>query len=114
MAYTEQDMQKQMEQFAALRDEFSRLEAQEKALRRQAGLPEEGGEKMDMAKLSPEERRHVEEAMAEAGRAGEARAAQSRPARTASGPLPGAGRRGVVRLYPCLICVARITDEYAG
>lgn len=34
MAYTEQDMQKQMEQFAALRDEFSRLEAQEKALRR--------------------------------------------------------------------------------
>ena len=98
MAYTEQDMQKQMEQFAALRDEFSRLEAQEKALRRQAGLPEEGGEKMDMAKRSPEERRHVEEAMAEAGRAGEARAAQSRPARTASGPLPGAGRRGVVRL----------------
>ena len=45
MAYTEQDMQKQMEQFAALRDEFSRLEAQEKALRRQAGLPEEGGER---------------------------------------------------------------------
>ena len=88
MAYTEQDMQKQMEQFAALRDEFSRLEAQEKALRRQAGLPEEGGEKMDMSKLSPEERRHVEEASA----------AQSRPARTASGPLPGAGRRGVVRL----------------
>ena len=98
MAYTEQDMQKQMEQFAARRDEFSRLEAQEKALRRQAGLPEEGGEKMDMSKLSPEERRHVEEAMAEAGRAGEARAAQSRPARAASGPLPGAGRRGVVRL----------------
>ena len=26
MAYTEQDMQKQMEQFAALRDEFSRLD----------------------------------------------------------------------------------------
>lgn len=98
MAYTEQDMQKQMEQFAALKEEFSRLEAQEKALRRQAGLPEEGGERMDMSGLSPEERRHVEEATAEAKRAGEARAAQSRPARASSGSLPGAGRRGVVRL----------------
>lgn len=98
MAYTEQDMRKQMEQFAALKEEFSRLEAQEKTLRKQAGLPEEGGEKLDMTKLSPEARKHVEEAMAEAKRAGEARAAQSRPVRTASGPLPGAGRRGVVRL----------------
>ena len=98
MAFTEQDMQKQMEAFAAIKEEFSRLEAQEKTLRKQAGLPEEGGEKLDMAKLSPEERTHVEEAMAVAKRAGEARAAQSRPAKAASGPLPGAGRRGVVRL----------------
>lgn len=98
MAFTEQDMRKQMEEFAALKDEFSRLEAQEKMLRKQAGLPEEGGEKLDMAKLSPEARKHVEEAMAEARRAGEARAAQSRPVKTASGPLPGAGRRGVMRL----------------
>lgn len=98
MAFTEQDMNRQIAAFAALREEFSRLEAQEKTLRRQAGLPEEGGEKTDMSRLSPEERRHVEEAMAEAKRAGEARAAQSHPARAASGPLPGAGRRGVVRL----------------
>ena len=98
MAYTEQDMQKQMEQFAALKEEFSRLEVQEKALREQAGLPEQCGEKTDMNKLSPELRRQAEEAMAEAKRAGEARAAQSRPVRTSSGPLPGAGRRGVVLL----------------
>ena len=53
---------------------------------------------MDMSKLSPQERKLVEEAAAEAKRAGEARVAQSRPAKTSSGPLPGAGRRGVVRL----------------
>ena len=98
MAFTEQDMNKQMEVFAALKDELSRLEAREKALRKQAGLPESGGEKTDMTKLSPEERQLVEEAMTEAKRAGEARAAQSRPARSSSGPMPGAGRRGVVRL----------------
>ena len=94
MAFTEQDMNKQMEEFAALKEELSRLEAQEKALRKQAGLPE----RMDMSKLSPQERKLVEEATAEAKRAGEARVAQSRPAKTSSGPLPGAGRRGVVRL----------------
>ena len=30
MSFTEQDMKKQMEDFAALREEFSRLESQEK------------------------------------------------------------------------------------
>ena len=59
MAFTEQDMNKQMEEFAALKEELSRLEAQEKALRTQAGLPESGGEKMDMSKLSPQERSHT-------------------------------------------------------
>ncbi len=98
MAFTEQDMNKQIEAFAAVKEEFSRLEAQEKVLRKQAGLPEEGGEKTDMTKLSPELRKQAEEAMAEAKRAGEARAAQSSPAKVSSGAMPGAGRRGVVRL----------------
>ena len=40
MSFTEQDMKKQMEDFAALREEFSRLESQEKAMRKQLGLPE--------------------------------------------------------------------------
>ncbi len=98
MAFTQQDMNRQMEEFDALKEELSRLEAQEKTLRKQAGLPEHGGEKMDMGKLSPAERKLVEEAMAEAKRSGEARAAQSRPGRSASAPRPGAGRKGVVRL----------------
>ena len=98
MAFTEQDMLKQMEAFAAIRDEFSRLESQEKALRKQAGLPEEGQEKTDMATLSPELRQMTDAAMAEARRAGEARASQARNTGRATASVPGAGRRNVVRL----------------
>lgn len=93
MSFTEQDMKKQMEDFAALREEFSRLESQEKAMRKQLGLPEQ--EKTDPASLTPELRKMVEEAEAEARRAGEARTA-ARPA-AASG-IPGGGRRNIVRL----------------
>ena len=60
MSFTEQDMKKQMEDFAALREEFSRLESQEKAMRKQLGLPEQ--EKTDPASLTPELRKMVEEA----------------------------------------------------
>lgn len=99
MSFTEQDMKKQWEDFAALREEFSRLENQEKALRKGLGLPEEGGEKTDPASLTPELRKLVEDAEAEARRAGEARAAQARPAtRAATGAMPGSGRRNIVRL----------------
>ena len=52
MSFTEQDMKKQMEDFAALREEFSRLESQEKAMRKQLGLSEQ--EKTDPATLTPE------------------------------------------------------------
>ena len=92
MSFTEQDMKKQMEDFAALREEFSRLESQEKAMRKQLGLSEQ--EKTDPATLTPELRKMAEEE-AEARRAGEARAAQ---ARTAAGGIPGGGRRNIVRL----------------
>ncbi|MBQ3059591.1 MAG: hypothetical protein IJD16_04670 [Desulfovibrio sp.] len=98
MAFTEQDLQKQIEEFAALKEEFSRLEAQEKQMRKTLGLPEEGGAGQDMNCLSPELRAQMETAMADAKRAGEARAAQSSQARVAAGSRPGAARRGVVRL----------------
>ena len=99
MSFTEQDMKKQMEEFAALREEFSRLENQEKAMRKQLGLPEQGQEKTDTASLSPELRRMLENAEAEARRAGEARAAQARAAaRPAAAGIPGGGRRNIVRL----------------
>lgn len=98
MSFTEQDMKKQMEDFAALREEFSRLESQEKAMRKQLGLSEQ--EKTDPASLTPELRKMVEEAEAEARRAGEARVAQARTAArpAAAGGIPGSGRRNIVRL----------------
>lgn len=98
MSFTEQDMKKQMEDFAALREEFSRLESQEKAMRKQLGLPEQ--RKTDPTSLTPELRKMVEEAEAEARRAGEARAAQARTAArpAAAGGIPGGGRRNIVRL----------------
>ena len=65
MSFTEQDMKKQMDDFAALREEFSRLESQEKAMRKQLGLPEQGQEKTDPASLAPALRKMVEEAEAE-------------------------------------------------
>jgi len=71
MSFTEQDMKKQMEDFAALREEFSRLESQEKAMRKQLDLPER--EKTDPSSLTPKLREMVEEAMAEARRAAQAR-----------------------------------------
>ena len=98
MSFTEQDMKKQMDDFAALREEFSRLESQEKAMRKQLGLPEQGQEKTDPASLAPELHKMVEEA--EARRAGDARAAQARAAArpAAAGSIPGSGRRNIVRL----------------
>ncbi len=99
MAFIQQDMQKRIEAFTALKEAFSRLEAQEKAMRKQLDLPGQGGKKTDLASLSPELRRQVEQAVAVAKRAGEARAAQNTTAEAAvSASRPGAGRRGVVRL----------------
>ena len=62
------------------------------------GLPEQG--KTDPASLTPELRKMVEEAEAEARRAGEARAAQARTAArpAAAGGIPGGGRGNLVRL----------------
>lgn len=99
MAFTQQDMEKQMEQFAAMKEELSRLEAQEKAQLKALGLTEADLGKPDLDALPPELRKMAQEAQEAARRAGEARRAQSSTtASTSSGPRPGAGRRGVVRL----------------
>ncbi len=98
MSSAEEKLQQQIEAFTALQEEFSRLEVQEKALRKQLNMPEQGGERTDPASLPPELRRQVEQAVAEAKRAGEARAAQSSRAGTTGGPQPGRGRRGLVRI----------------
>ncbi len=98
MSSAQQKLEQQIEAFTALQEELFRLEVQEKALRKQLNMPEQGGEKTDPASLPPELRRQVEQAVAEAKRAGEARASQHSQAGTTSGPQPGTGRRGVVRI----------------
>lgn len=99
MAFTQQDMERQMAEFAALQEEFSRLEAEEKAQLKALGLTEKDLGKPDLDNLPPELKKMVDEARDVARRAGEARKTQSgAAARPSSGPRPGAGRRGVVRL----------------
>ncbi|MBR3663773.1 MAG: hypothetical protein IKN64_03860 [Desulfovibrio sp.] len=66
----------QEQAFNELKDEFSRLQQQEKALRKSAGLPEEGSVQVDEADMTAEVRQACEEAQAKAKREGEARASQ--------------------------------------
>ena len=50
--FTEQDSARQDAAFAELKEEFSRLEQQEKDLRKAAGLPEEGDVQLAEADIS--------------------------------------------------------------
>ena len=99
--FTEQDSARQDAVFAELKDEFSRLEQQEKSLRKAAGLPEEGSVQLDEAEITPEVRQALEEAKAKAQREGAARAAQfangSSGTAGSDAPVPGGRRQGVVR-----------------
>lgn len=101
--FTEEDSKRQDAEFEALKDEFARLEQQEKALRKAAGLPEEGNVKLNDADMTPEVRQALEEAKARARREGAARATQYRNGTSSSGsaegtPAPGGRRQGVVRV----------------
>lgn len=97
MAYSLKEMEHQLEEFNAISEEFSRLEAMEAQLRKAAGIEE--GEKADMNNLPPEAKQAMAEAQEAAKRAGAARATQnSANDKQTSGAAPGAGRRGVVRL----------------
>ena len=76
--FTEADSKKQDEEFAAIKDEYSKLEEMEKSLRKSAGLPDNFSEIKD-EDLTPEIRKALEEAKVKAKREGEARAARSKP-----------------------------------
>lgn len=97
MAFTEENLREQVATLEQLREELGRAQEQEKALRKQLGLPEEGPLKVEKEQLPPEVQALVAKAREEAARAGQARAAQSAPQHS-GGARPGAGRRGVVRL----------------
>lgn len=101
MAFTDADLKKQEEQFAALEDEFARMQAQAAELLKAAGIKPEELKPIDINNLSPEMQKAMNEATDVAKRAGAARAAQALPtpsSATTRGQQPGAGRRNIVRL----------------
>ncbi len=96
MAFTEKDMQAQEEQLNALKDELSRLNQKFDAQLKGMGLTED--ELKQQETMTPEVEALVAKAKEEAKRAGEARKAQASLDSRTSEKVPGAGRRGVVRL----------------
>ncbi|MBQ7457140.1 MAG: hypothetical protein IJS54_06020 [Desulfovibrio sp.] len=97
--FTEEDLKRQNEEFEKIQEEFARLQEMEKQLRKNMGLPEEGG--IPEATLTPEIEATFEEAKARAAREGAARATQfqSQAQTTTAAPLhPGRRRAGIVRL----------------
>lgn len=98
MAFAEKEMAEQRQAFEALKDEFSRLNAQRDAMLKEAGLSEEDLRKMLNEKHPPEVEAFLKKAEAEAARAGQARAAQAAPVAGKPSSAPGRGRPGVVRL----------------
>ncbi|MCR5814066.1 MAG: hypothetical protein K6G15_06205 [Desulfovibrio sp.] len=91
---------RQEQAFANLKEEFSRLEQQEKSLRKSVGLPEEGGVDVNEADLPPDVKQELEEAKAKAKREGAARAAQYQAETSSKGAasVPGGRRQGVMRI----------------
>lgn len=98
MAMTEQDMQKQAQLLAEMKEELSRLEATEQALNKQLS---DAGITVDLDNLPPELQNQMQEAMQEAKRAGEARSTQfaaEHGATKQNRSTPGAGRKGIIRM----------------
>ncbi|MCL1889960.1 MAG: hypothetical protein FWF99_05600 [Desulfovibrionaceae bacterium] len=97
MAFTEQNMKEQEQVFLAIKDEFSRLNAQLDGMRKEAGLSAEDLKKSLEEKRSPDLEKALSQAREEASRAGQARAAQAAPAQSA-GKSAGRSRPGAVKI----------------
>lgn len=101
--FTEENSRQQDAAFAELKAEFSRLEQQEKDLRKAVGLPEEGALQVKDADVTPEVREALEEAKARAKREGAARATQfkngaSSACTSESSSTFGGRRKGIMRI----------------
>lgn len=96
MTMTQKDVEAQEAQFAALKEEFSRLNQKFDAQLKDMGLTE--ADLKEPSPATPEVEAMIAQAKEEAKRAGEARKAQAGMDKPSAGRAPGAGRRGVVRL----------------
>ena len=95
MAYAEKELREQKQSFEALKEEFSRLNAQYDGMLKESGLSSADLKKALEGKHSPELEKALEQAKAEAARAGQARKAQAEPAPAHSA---GHGRPGAVKI----------------
>lgn len=99
MAFTENDVRQQEQAFAAVKEEFSRLNARFDGMLKESGLSVEDLKKSLAEKHDPELERLLNQAKEEAARQGKARVAQSAPVGGSSvGTGAGRGRPGAVRI----------------
>ncbi len=98
MAFTEKDLDAQIEAFNALKEEFSRLEAEGEQMKKNLGVTS-ADLVIDFDALSPQEKEFVAQAQENAKRAGAERVGQNSNTTTSStAKAPGAGRRNAIRL----------------
>jgi ElaB/YqjD/DUF883 family membrane-anchored ribosome-binding protein len=98
MAFTEKELREQDQAIEALKDELSRLNAQFDGLLKDAGISAEDLAATREEDLTPEMARMLEQAKAEAARAGQARAAQFQAETAPTARGSGRGRPGAVRI----------------
>jgi hypothetical protein len=98
MDFTEKELREQDQAVEALKEELSRLNAQFDGLLKDAGLSAEDLAAAREEDLTPEMARWLEQAKAEAARAGQARAAQFQAETAPAARNAGRGRPGAVRI----------------
>ncbi|MDR2891998.1 MAG: hypothetical protein LBV80_02780 [Deltaproteobacteria bacterium] len=99
MASAEQErLNKQAQALTTVQDEFSRLNAQFDGMLKESGLSMAELQASLQEKPAPELARLLDQAKAEATRAGAARAAQFAPAASETGKSAGRGRPGAMRV----------------
>lgn len=99
MKFTQEDIKKQQERAAALREEFGRLNEELERQKRATGYTKESIGAIDMENMPPAMKAALVKAQEDAKQAGQARAAQARdngPAKPVK--APGAGRRNAIRM----------------
>jgi ElaB/YqjD/DUF883 family membrane-anchored ribosome-binding protein len=98
MASTEKDQREQEQAFAAVKEEFSRLNARYDGMLKDAGISAGDLQKALEEKRSPELDKAFNEARAEAERAGKTRAAQFGGALPEQAKSAGCRRPGAVKI----------------
>ena len=98
MAFTEKDLPAQEQALGALKEEFSRLNAQFDGMLKESGQSADDLKRVLEKQHSPELEKLLEQAKGEAAHAGQARKAQVKAADAAPAHSAGRGRPGAVKI----------------